>query len=71
MFKNGTINLVIALTGIFLVWGVLLPMVSQTEFEQKRQAMLEERQIDPSAMFYTELDTISDLIERLDHQKKK
>jgi len=44
---------VIALVAV--LWGVVLPRLSRTETVRSRQRWLEQKRIDPAAMFYTEL----------------
>jgi hypothetical protein len=39
-----------------LVWLVVLPWIARWEVVERHLQLLEERQIDASAMFYTELE---------------
>ncbi|PQO36025.1 hypothetical protein DTL21_08860 [Bremerella cremea] len=52
----------IALSGIVLavivVWGFVLPRLSDTELVREREAFLKKNRIDPAAMFYTELECL-------------
>ncbi|OYP35499.1 hypothetical protein [Rhodopirellula sp. MGV] len=40
---------------VAIVWGVVLPRLAKTNTVRERNAWLKEKQIDPAAMFYTEL----------------
>ncbi|MCD0460721.1 hypothetical protein [Roseiconus lacunae] len=40
---------------IVLLWGIVLPRLSQTTTVRQREAWLEQKGIDPAAMFYTDL----------------
>ncbi|KAA5546031.1 hypothetical protein FYK55_03755 [Roseiconus nitratireducens] len=40
---------------MMFVWGILLPQLSATQRVRDRQQWLDEHQIDPAAMFYTDL----------------
>ena len=41
--------------GILVVWGVVLPRLATTQIVRERTQWLEQHQIDPAAMYYTEL----------------
>ena len=41
--------------GILVVWGVVLPRLATTQIVRERTRWLEQHQIDPAAMYYTEL----------------
>ena len=43
---------------VLFVWTFALPKVSQCPSYQARQQLFDERGIDPSAMFYTELECL-------------
>lgn len=45
------------------VWMIVLPKLSQRPSYQARQQLLDERGIDPSVMFYTELDCLDRALE--------
>lgn len=49
-----------------IVWGVLLPAISQWPAQKRYEQWLDEHRIDPSAMFYTEVDP---LMERLGREE--
>lgn len=50
---------------IALVWGVLLPRLSQMPTNENYIRFLQARRIDPSAMYYTELECMDEVLESL------
>ncbi|WP_372896282.1 hypothetical protein [Stieleria sp.] len=40
---------------VLVVWGVVLPRLATTRTVRERTQWLEQHQIDPAAMYYTEL----------------
>lgn len=59
-------SLLAASLTIVLVWGWLLPWVSTHPAVQQRLEFLDASGIDPSAMFYTELDAMDDILDRIE-----
>lgn len=53
-----------ALLVIGLVWCVVLPWLSTRPPVAQRLEWLDDQGIDPSAMFYTELDAMDDILRR-------
>lgn len=49
-----------------VIWCVVLPWVSRQESVQQRLIFLDERGIDPSAMYYTELDAMGPILDRIE-----
>lgn len=64
--KRNTRNLIIATAMLTLVWGWLLPMLANQPQIQARLKFLDHHGIDPSAMFYTELDAMAPILERIE-----
>ena len=56
-------------TFVAVVWLVALPWCSQTGTVARRLDWLEAKRIDPSAMFYTELDCVDHLLIQESDQK--
>jgi hypothetical protein len=56
---------------IVLVWGWLLPWVSHYQSVKQRLEFLDARGIDPSAMFYTELDAMDEILDRLEGREDR
>ena len=49
---------VVCMMAVAVIWTVALPRWSQESGYQVRQQLFDSRSIDPSAMFYTELDCL-------------
>ncbi|QDU55764.1 hypothetical protein [Aeoliella mucimassa] len=54
--RQSVLNLAGCLVALLLVWGVVLPALTTQPQVEEQLDWLDERGIDPSAMFYTELD---------------
>ena len=63
------VRLGLALLSITLVWGWGLPWLAEHEPMQQQLKFLEQRGIDPSAMFYTELDAMVPILDRLERRE--
>lgn len=48
------------------IWCVALPWLSSRQSVQERLKFLDERGIDPSAMFYTELEAMDPILDRIE-----
>ncbi len=53
-----------ALLVIGLVWCMFLPWLANRPSVAERLKWLDEKRIDPSAMFYTELDAMDGILDR-------
>ncbi len=51
---------------ILVLWLAVLPWIAAAPVVQRRIQFLEQRRIDPSAMFYTELEAMDDIRERME-----
>ena len=60
---SGLRNLILSLGAIVLIWVVVLPSLSRSNWNAAYLDWLEENHIDPSAMFYTELDCVDQLLQ--------
>lgn len=56
---------------ITLVWTVLLPGYATTTRMRDRLDWLEEKQIDPSAMYYTDLEAMDRILRKRQLQKRR
>lgn len=65
-FISGTTRLFAASAAILLIWGWGLPWIAQLPTIDKRLQFLDERGIDPSAMYYTELDAMDKILQRIE-----
>jgi hypothetical protein len=53
------------------VWLVILPWVASRPDMQRWIEFLEQRRIDPSAMFYTEVESMNDVRQRMAQLRKQ
>lgn len=53
------------------VWLILLPWLASQPAIFSRLVFLEQRGIDPSAMFYTELDAMDPILDRIENRTSK
>jgi hypothetical protein len=54
--------------GLSGLWLLALPAISRTPRISEELRLLDERGIDPSAMFYTELEIMKPLLHRLERR---
>ncbi len=62
----GIAQLVLAITMIACFWCVVLPWYGSQPAMEKHLQFLDDRGIDASAMFYTELDAMDAILEKLE-----
>lgn len=55
---------------LLTTWLVVLPWMSQRPSSREYRRWLESRRIDPSAMYYTELESLGPVLERLNRQQR-
>lgn len=55
---HGWLRLCLAVAVILLLWLIVLPWLADQPPVRRHIEFLEQRRIDPSAMFYTELETL-------------
>ncbi len=70
---NGLLNsphfrLIAATFVIAAIWCIGLPWIATIPRVEHRLEFLDERGIDPSAMFYTELESMKPILQRLENQ---
>jgi hypothetical protein len=58
-------NFIACIVIMAIIWLGVLPLVTHTASFQKYDAFLEERHINPSAMYYSELECLPDVLNRL------
>lgn len=56
--SSATARLVAGIVVIAVIWGVILPRMLAWEPVARHVALMEERRVDPSAMYYTELERL-------------
>lgn len=64
--SDGVRNLLVAIVVIATLWCIVLPHVATLPAVSEYTEFLDERGIDPSAMFYTELDAMDPILEKLE-----
>ncbi|QDV25113.1 hypothetical protein [Aureliella helgolandensis] len=63
---SGIGQLGLAIVALGIVWLGILPWVAQQPRVKARLEWLDEKRIDPSAMYYTELEIMESIIKRLE-----
>ncbi len=58
--------LLVTLTAMWVIWCGVLPWVAAQPKMKQHLTFLDERGIDPSAMFYTELDAMDAILHKVD-----
>ncbi len=61
-------SLLFAVGLIGLVWMWVLPSIGRTRPMREYRAWLKQNQINPSAMFYTELDVMDPILRRIENR---
>lgn len=62
---NGLPYLLGSLAAIAIVWLIVLPSLAQQPAVKARLDWLDEHKIDPSARYYTDLEMMEPILERL------
>jgi hypothetical protein len=63
------VTLLLVTFSIAAVWLLFLPWIATQPSTAERLRFLEERGIDPSAMYYTELDAMDRILDRLERPR--
>ncbi len=63
---RGTLKLGVIMSAIAIVWLQILPWVAVQPAIAAHLQHLDEQGIDPSAMFYTDLDAMEPILRRLE-----
>ena len=66
--KRGRIALAVWSTAIAAVWLVVLPWLSSLPTQSAYIDWLREKRIDPSARYYTEVEAMEPILERLNSE---
>ena len=61
--KGPRLRFLAAIGMMIVLWGVVLPRLSRTGVVIERERWLEQHQIDPAAMFYTELPLLDEIVD--------
>ena len=60
--NKGHLQLVVVVLGVLAIWGVALPMLSKSKTVRQRERWLQQYEINPAAMFYTELPVLDKVL---------
>lgn len=60
-----------AISIVALCWLIVLPWIARQPAEQASWETLQRAHIDPSAMYYTELEAMEPILERLNAQQRR
>ena len=63
--QRGWMRLAVGLAAILVLWLAVLPWIAEQPPVRRHIEFLEQRQIDPSAMFYTELEPMAEVRTRV------
>ncbi len=67
---SGSIQLAMIVCLLLFVWLMVLPWMATRPGMAAHLDWLEERGIDPSAMYYTELDAMEEILDRIEKRRK-
>ena len=68
---RGKFHLCLALLLIGVVWLVVLPWLAERPKVDAYLMWLEERKIDPSARYYTDVEAMEPILKKLDRRRRK
>jgi len=65
LLQRGWMQLAIGLAAILVLWLAVLPWIADQPPVRRHIEFLEQRRIDPSAVFYTELEPMGEIRARM------
>ncbi len=68
--RSGTIRLCAWLIALGTLWLVALPALSRREPIASELEWLDQQGVDPSAMYYTELEVMKPILQRLNQRER-
>lgn len=68
--SSGAHRLFWSITAVAALWLVVLPWLAGTRPVARRVQWLDEQGIDPSAMYYTELEAMKPILKRLNERER-
>jgi len=68
--RTGIVRLALCAVVIGLVWCIVLPRLASQPRMREYSRWLDERGIDPSAMYYTELEAMEPILHRLERSRR-
>jgi hypothetical protein len=66
----GALGLLLATSLIALIWLIVLPAISSWHPVRARWEALQDRGIDPSALYYTDLEVMKPILRRLEYPEQ-
>lgn len=66
--RRGAAGLLLGLAAMAFVWLVVLPHLASRDSVRQQLRFLEERRIDAGAMYYTELEAMTPILQKLHGQ---
>ena len=68
--KLRLLKFLLALGAVAAIWLIALPMVGRSSIVAARIDWLDKKKVDPSAMYYTELEAMGPILERLAREQR-
>ena len=68
--NSGRARLGLSVGVIAIVWCIILPWIARRPAMEERLQWLDDRGIDPSAMYYTELEMMEPILHQLERQRQ-
>lgn len=68
LFYGGWTKLSVAVAVILIIWLIGLPWLANRALVRNRIDWLAEEQIDPTAMFYTELESMDSILRKIERE---
>jgi hypothetical protein len=68
--SSGVRRLLWSITAVAALWLVVLPWLGGTQPIARRVQWLDDQGIDPSAMYYTELEAMKPILKRLNERQR-
>ena len=69
--RHGYVALLVATSAIAAMWLLILPWIAEQPAMERHLNWLNQRGIDPSAMYYTELDAMEPILHRLERERRR
>lgn len=67
----GRCRLILASVAIGCIWMILLPWLASQPKMARQLQWLSDRKIDPSAMYYTELEVLDPILDRMNAASRR
>lgn len=64
------VRFALALAAIAGIWTIALPWIAEQPAESQRWKAMQQAGIDPSAMYYSELDAMQPILDRLNRGER-